>query len=304
MNLVDAIVLGIVEGVTEYLPVSSTGHLILVASLLGVSERVDKQSLDAFTIVIQGGAILAVLALYRERVRQMLEGLLGRDPQGLHIAMNVLTAFLPAAITGLLLADTISRYLFFEWPVLAALAGGGVVMIGVDSWRRRREDGSAVEETTAVSLESLSVRGALTIGIVQCAAMWPGTSRSMVTIVAGLLVGMRPRAAAEFSFLLGLPTLGAACIYSLAKELMTADATMFRALGAAPLVVGLSVATVSAAVAVRWLVSFLNRHGLALFGWYRIALSILLGLLILQGVITISPDQAAPVTPLMSPPQE
>lgn len=292
MTPLEAIILGIVEGITEYLPVSSTGHLILASSLMGLDQRVDKDSLDAFEIVIQGGAILAVLGLYRARVWQMLLGLIGRDPQGLRLARNVVIAFLPAAALGALLAATIKRHLFFPVPVLSALAVGGVAMIAIGRWHdgRAHERRGASEATPRdVDLDSLTLGKAVVIGLLQCLAMWPGTSRSMVTIVGGMLVGMKPRPAAEFSFILGLPTLGAACVYSAWKNLCGGGVNMLDAIGAAPLVLGLVVATVSAAVAVRWLVSFLTRHGLAIFGWYRLALSVLMAILIWQGVVAIAP---------------
>jgi undecaprenyl-diphosphatase len=288
----EAIILGIVEGITEYLPVSSTGHLVLASSLMGLDQRVDKDSLDAFEIVIQGGAILAVLGLYRARVWQMLRGLMGRDPRGLRLATNVVSAFLPAAALGAVLAGTIKRHLFFPVPVLAALAVGGVAMILIGRWHDGRVQGKRGASDAMppdVDLDSLTVGQAVVIGLLQCLAMWPGTSRSMVTIVGGMLVGMKPRQAAEFSFILGLPTLGAACVYSAAKNLRGGGISMLDALGPAPLLLGLVVATISAALAVRWLVSFLTRHGLALFGWYRIALSVLLAVLIRQGLVAIAP---------------
>lgn len=296
VTLLDAILLGLVEGITEYLPVSSTGHLILAASLLGLSERVDKDSVDAFAIVIQGGAILAVLGLYRDRVAQMMRGVLGRDPAGLRLAINLTIAFVPAALAGFALSDTIKQHLFFPGPVLAALAGGGVAMIAIDRWHRHRFHDTATEggAHTHIALEALSPARALAIGLLQCVAMWPGTSRSMVTIVGGVLVGMRPRHAAEFSFLLGLPTLGAACMYSAAKNFMDDGPNMLQVFGGPPLAAGMIVAAVSAALAVRWLVAFLTRHGLAVFGWYRLALCVLLGWLILQGHVSIAPDEAAP----------
>ena len=292
MTPLEAIILGIVEGITEYLPVSSTGHLILASSLLGLDQRVDKDSLDAFEIVIQGGAILAVLGLYHARVWQMLQGLMGRDPQGLRLATNVVIAFLPAAALGALLAGTIKRHLFFPVPVLSALAMGGVVMIVIGRWHDGRVHGrrGASEATSSdVDLDTLTVGQAVVIGLLQCLAMWPGTSRSMVTIVGGMLVGMKPRHAAEFSFILGLPTLGAACVYSAWKNLRGGGVNMLEAIGAAPLLLGLVVATVSAAIAVRWLVGFLTRHGLALFGWYRVALSVVMAVLIWQGLVAIAP---------------
>jgi undecaprenyl-diphosphatase len=288
----EAVILGIVEGITEYLPVSSTGHLILASSLMGLDQRVDKDSLDAFEIVIQGGAILAVLGLYRARVWQMLQGLMGRDPQGLRLATNVVVAFLPAAALGALLAGTIKRHLFFPVPVLLALAVGGVAMILIGRWHDGRvHGGRGASETPPrdVDLDALTVGQAAVIGLLQCLAMWPGTSRSMVTIVGGMLVGMKARSAAEFSFILGLPTLGAACVYSAWKNLRDGGVNMLDAIGAAPLLLGFVVATISAAIAVRWLVSFLTRHGLALFGWYRVALCVLMAVLIWQGLVAIAP---------------
>jgi undecaprenyl-diphosphatase len=304
VSLFEAIVLGIVEGITEYLPVSSTGHLILASSLLGLDERVDKASLDAFNIIIQGGAILAVLGLYRQRVWQMVQGVLGRDATGLALAINITAAFLPAAVLGVLLASRIQQHLFFPLPVLSALALGGVAMILVDRWQRRRfhDPGEAGEGPAFVAIESLTLRGALVIGLLQCIAMWPGTSRSMVTIVGGMLVGLRPRQAAEFSFLLGLPTLGGACVYSLAKEYTReGSVNMVESLGLAAILAGVVVATLAAVVAIRWLVNFLTRHGLAPFGYYRLALCVVMGLFIWQGIVTIAPEEAPAVTPVVAP---
>jgi undecaprenyl-diphosphatase len=255
-----AVVLGLVEGVTEYLPVSSTGHLILVESLLGLG-RDSKPALDAFSIVIQGGAILAVIGLYWTRVLGMLRGLLGQDPAGLRLLLNLIVAFVPAVVVGVPLDKVIEAKLFHPLPVLFALAAGGVLMIVLDR---------ALERGTKV-IDDLRWPQALAIGALQCLALWPGTSRSMVVIVGGLLVGLRPRDAAEFSFLLGLPTLGGACAYKLLKE---HDA--IAQLGIAPVALGIAVATLSAAIAVRWLVGFLNRRGLEPFGWYRLGLTAVL----------------------------
>ncbi|HBZ68724.1 MAG TPA: undecaprenyl-diphosphate phosphatase [Deltaproteobacteria bacterium] len=275
-------VLGLVEGITEYLPVSSTGHLILASSLLGLGrDEASKSALDAFEVVVQGGAILAVLGLYATRVRSLLLGLAGRDPAGLKLARNLFLAFLPAAVLGLAVHEAIKTHLFNPPAVFSALFVGGVWMIWLD--RHRRHEGRGVND--------LSARDALWIGLLQCASLWPGTSRSMMTIGAGLLIGMRATEAAEFSFLLGLPTLGAACLYELAKNVHEASQhgtpNLFQELGVKACLLGVVVATVSAAFAVRWLVSFLNRHGLAPFGWYRIALCIVMGLLIFAGWVEI-----------------
>lgn len=291
-----AVILGLVEGVTEYLPVSSTGHLILASSLMGLDRTAEqKAAVDAFNVVIQGGAILAVLGLYRARVVQVVRGLLGRDRAGLRLLGLLVVAFLPAAVLGFLLDDAIESALFGPVPVLVALAVGGVYMIVLDRWKLRRHRGAAspgregAGELGADDVTSLPWRSALIIGLMQCVAMWPGMSRSMMTITGGVIVGLRPRAAAEFSFLLGLPTLGAACAYKLVKNFKQASESgtpnLVEQLGVVPVALGLGVAALSAAAAVAWLVGFLNRHGLAWFGWYRIALAAVLGGLMLAGVV-------------------
>ena len=269
MTILDAIILGLVEGITEYVPVSSTGHLILASALLGLDDPAMKRAVDAFNIVNQAGAILAVAGLYRSRVRQMVSGLLGRNAAGRRLAINLLVAFVPAAVVGLALDDYIEARLFHPAPVMLALVLGGLWMIGLD-WRRPHAipNGEAASaDVAASSIETLTIKQALGIGLFQCVALWPGTSRSMMTIAGGTMLGLPPRQAAEFSFLLGLPTLGAACLYKLVRE-REALAT----LGGGPVAAGLIVATISAALAVRWLVAFLDRHGLKAFGFYRLAL--------------------------------
>ena len=263
MEAWQAVILGLVEGVTEYLPVSSTGHLILASKLIGLADDANKPALDAFNIAIQGGAIAAVLGLYRERVRSMLRGLLGRDPAGLQLLVNLAVAFLPAALLGPLLGDLIERHLFQVGPVLFALAAGGAWMIWLD--RRGAPRGS-------LDLDRLYPRRALAIGLLQCVAMWPGTSRSMMTIIGGYLVRLPPTKAAEFSFLLGLVTLSAASIYKGYKV----GLPLLEAFGWGMPVLGCIVAAISAAIAVKWMVNFLGKHGLAVFGYYRIVLAMIL----------------------------
>lgn len=289
MELWQAIVLGIVEGITEYLPVSSTGHLILASGLMGLNDTPEgRQAANAFNIVIQGGAILAVLGLYRERVWQMLKGLVGKDRDGLRLAVNIFVAFLPAAVLGLRFNDLIEQHLFTASVVLTMLAIGGVYMIALDKAviapRRKEQAGNTLDE--------LRPTRALVIGLLQCVAMVPGTSRSMMTITGGVLVGLKPKDAAEFSFLLGLPTLGGACVLTLFKDLTRDDGTptMIETIGWPALVVGILVSMVSAMLAVKWLVGFLNKHGLALFGWYRIALAGVLLIATLAGVIAFVPE--------------
>ena len=294
MNPLHAAILGLVEGITEYLPVSSTGHLIIASALLMPHQDGDlKRNLDAFEIAIQGGAILAVLGLYWNRVAQMLRGLIGRDPAGFRLARNIIAAFLPAAILGVLLKDVIHEHLFYPGPVMAALAVGGMVMIGIGPWQKKFLQSGEGEVTGFVDIDHLTLRAAIVIGLLQCVAMWPGTSRSMVTIVGGMVVGMRPKHAAEFSFLLGLPTLGGACAYSAYKNFTGNGPNMIDALGLNAMVIGFAVATVSAAIAVKWLVAFLSRHNLAVFGWYRLGLCAILAVLVWRGFLTIAPEHAA-----------
>lgn len=274
-----SVILGLVEGITEYLPVSSTGHLILVSSLLGLDTPALKPAVDDFNIIAQGGAVLAVGLIYRVRVGQLLAGLGGRDRVGRQLLANLVLAFMPAAVMGVVVGDAVQARLFAPAPVLGALAVGGLIMIGVERLPPRAPR----------SIECLSAQHALLIGLAQCLALWPGTSRSMTTIVAGLLVGLSAAEAAQFSFLLGLPTLGAACGYKLAKNLTHAAATgeahLFETLGVAATLLGITVATLSAVLAVRWLVGFLQRHGLAVFGWYRVGLAAALAALGAAGVI-------------------
>lgn len=300
MSLPQALVLGIVEGITEYLPVSSTGHLIIASALMGLDkDPVQKSAVDAFNIVIQGGAILAVLGLYFPRVIRMVRGLLGKDPQGLALAVRVVVAFLPAAVLGVLLADAIEERLFNTPSVLTALALGGVFMIALDKARMKQfRDAAAADPDHALGpdLHEMSYRQTVLIGFLQCVAMIPGTSRSMMTIAGGVLVGLHPRRAAEFSFLLGLPTLGGACVFSLYKNLTAEGPNMFEVIGWMPILVGMAAATVSAVLAVRWLVGFLNKHGLAVFGYYRLALAAVLGGLIYTGIVTLN-DPSAPTAP-------
>lgn len=273
----DALILGIVEGVTEYLPVSSTGHLILTAWLLGLSGDAHRWAATfSFNIVIQAGAILAVLGLYRQRVGQMIRGLLGRDLLGLKLAINLLVAFLPAAVLGLLLDKKIEEHLNGPWPVVIALFAGAILMLWVAYNPTGKRSPDAGKE-----IDSLSWRAAAFIGLAQCVAMWPGTSRSMMCIVAALLLGLRPRAAAEFTFLLGLITLTAATGYKGLKD----GRDMYEQIGPLPIVIGVVAATISAALAVKWFVSFLNRHGLAPFGWYRLILAGLFAALLIMGVL-------------------
>ncbi|WP_438014800.1 undecaprenyl-diphosphate phosphatase [Sorangium sp. So ce315] len=255
----DAVLLGVLEGLTEFLPVSSTGHLILLGVWLGHESEAAK-TLD---IVIQLGAVLAVVVYFRERLAGTVRGILRRDPDSLRLALALAVGFLPAALVGLLFHKAIKAHLFGPGPVAAALIAGGVLMVAVEAVRRRQPDQGAPR------LEDVTLPRAAAIGFAQCFALWPGASRSMTTIVGGQLSGLSTAAAAEFSFLLAIPTLGAATIFDLAKN---GRALLEAPGGPAALGVGLAVSFVVALLVIAVFLRYLKRYGLAPFGWYRIAL--------------------------------
>jgi undecaprenyl-diphosphatase len=267
----DAVLLGLVEGVTEWLPISSTGHLTVTQDLLGI----DGDAADSYAIAIQAGAILAVLGLYRERFSSMVQGARGRDPDGRATLTAVVLACLPAVAVGLVLEDTIKERLFGSWPVVVAWMVGGAAILAVARQRR------GIPPTKGAPVSALDWQNALIIGVAQTFAMWPGVSRSLVTILAALAVGLSVPAAVEFSFLLGFVTLGGATAY----ETLSSGEEMLDAYGLAVPLLGLAVAFASAVVAMRWMVGYLNRHGLEIFGWYRIAAALVLGGLLIAGVV-------------------
>ena len=271
-----AVVLGLVEGITEFLPVSSTGHLVVSERLmdLGGDQGTEaRDALDAYTVIIQFGAILAVLVLYRHRVLAVINGLLGRDVAGRKLLINLLAAFAPAAVLGLAFSDTIDEHLLEPGPVAGALLVGGIAILVLTPWLRRRQTGGS-----GSPLDALSVRSALIIGVLQALALWPGTSRSLVTILGGLAVGLSIGAAVEFSFLLGLLTLTAATALAAMKD----GGTIVDHYGVGTPLIGMVAAGISAFLAVRSFVSYLNKRDLSLFGWYRIAAGILIVVLMVS----------------------
>jgi undecaprenyl-diphosphatase len=270
-----AIVLGLVEGVTEYLPVSSTGHLLVVGRLIGLGDvsGTDKTALDGYSVIIQFGAIAAVLLISWRRVLSVLNGLIGRDEVGRRLLIALTVAFIPAAVIGKGGDSIISENLLQPWPIAAAWIIGGIVMLAV--WPR-------LKDRKGFALEQITPKHAVLIGCAQVAALWPGTSRSFVTILAALVVGMSLAAAVEFSFLLGLLTLTAASAYTA----LTDGSVVVDTYGLGAPFVGILVAAVSAFVAVKFMVATLNKGGLAPYGWYRIAAGLVTGLLIMTNVIS------------------
>lgn len=268
-----ALILGVVEGITEYLPVSSTGHLILVQRAMGIP---NSDAANAYAICIQGGAILAVLTLYLGHVRQMGRGLMGKDEIGRRMALNLFVSVLPLGVI-VFLEKAIKGYLFGLWPVTIAWFVGGVAILVVARWRSHRDG-----PVQGLSMAQMTWRMALIIGLMQCIAVWPGTSRSLVTIVGGLMVGLTLSAAVEYSFLLGVVTLGAATV----KDTFEYGGLMLSEYGLGTMAIGGVFAFLFAVVAVKWMVSYLNKHGLELFGYYRVVLAVIVATLMLTGVWT------------------
>lgn len=299
-----AFVLGVVEGITEYLPISSTGHLLITSRLLGLPDEQGSAGLEAvntYAIAIQFGAIVAVAGLFWRRFRDMLLGLVGRSEPGRHLLVILAIAFLPSAVLGFLFDDAIEERLFGPWPIVVAWVVGGVLILvlertgripsrrgddraGADSDAGAGSGAGAGEEPVEVGrdpLLSISYRQAAIVGLAQCLALWPGTSRSLATILGALLVGVSVAAAVEFSFLLGFATLTAASGY----KLLTGGDTLVEQFGVVTPLIGAFAAFVSAVLAIKWLVTYLERHDLTVFAWYRFAVAGLAVVLLLTGVL-------------------
>ena len=254
-----AIIMGLVEGFTEFLPISSTGHLILAGSLLDFTDAKSK----VFEIVIQAGAILAVCWEYRARIISVVSGL-GSDPKARRFVLNVGIAFLPLALGGLVFGKAIKEVLFKPMPVALAFIIGGIVILFAE---RRNKDNPVAERVQSV--DDMSMIDALKVGLAQAAALIPGTSRSGATIIGGMLFGLPRKVATEFSFFLAIPTLLLATVYQLYKErdiLSAADIPVFG--------VGMIAAFVSAFLCVRWLLRYISTHDFTVFAWYRIVFGI------------------------------
>ncbi|KQY81518.1 undecaprenyl-diphosphate phosphatase [Pelomonas sp. Root1444] len=261
--LIKAAVMGIVEGLTEFLPISSTGHLILAGSLLNfVGEKA-----KVFEIAVQTGAMFAVVWEYRERLARTVKGIT-HEPQAQRFALNVLIAFLPAVVLGLAFGKFIKAHLFHPVPVALAFIIGGFIILWVEGRNRRLHDGG--HQPRVQTVDDMGPLDALKVGLLQCLAMIPGTSRSGATIIGGLVLGMSRKAATEFSFYLGIPTLMGAGAYSVLKQrdaLAWEDAPMFA--------VGLVFAFISALLCIRWLIRYVSSHDFKVFAWYRIAFGVI-----------------------------
>jgi undecaprenyl-diphosphatase len=276
-----AAVLGAVEGLTEYLPISSTGHLLIVSRWLGLGETAaDQEAANTYAIAIQFGAILAVAGLFWQRFRDMVLGLLGRSPSGRHLLVVSLVAFLPAGVLGFLFDDAIEDRLFGPWPVIAAWVVGGLLILGLERAGLIPHHGEPAPADHD-PVRDITVRQAAVIGLAQCAALWPGTSRSLATILGALLVGVGMTAAVEFSFILGFLTLSAATGY----KLVTDGGGLVEQFGVLDPLIGLVAAFVFAVVAIKWMIRYLERNSLAIFGWYRLVVAALAAALVAGGVV-------------------
>jgi undecaprenyl-diphosphatase len=261
-----ALILGIIEGLTEFLPISSTGHLILASALLDFNDEKGK----VFAIVIQLGAILAVCWEYREKIGNVISDIGSRQDAN-RFVLNLLIAFLPAAILGLLFIKTIKQYLFHPVSVATAFVVGGILIL----WAERRNHKVDVER-----VEDMDWKHALKVGLMQCLALIPGTSRSGATIIGGLFFGLSRKAATEFSFFLAIPVMFAATFYDLYKNreiLNFDDGSVFA--------VGFIASFVSALVAVRGLLRFISHHDFTVFAWYRIAFGIIVLITAYSGLV-------------------
>jgi undecaprenyl-diphosphatase len=259
-----AMLMGIVEGLTEFLPISSTGHLILAGSLLDFQQNVGADKAKVFDIAIQSGAIFAIVLVYWQRLQDTVVGLRS-EPRSQRFALNVIVGFLPAAVVGVLFNKAIKAHLFTPTVVASSFIVGALIILYAERRAARTTNRTRVE-----TVDDLSVLDALKIGCIQCLGMIPGTSRSGATIIGGMFLGLSRKAATEFSFFLGIPTLIGAGLYSLLKErelLSMNDLPLFA--------VGLVFSFISAWICVRWLLRYVATHNFIPFAWYRIAFGIL-----------------------------
>ncbi|TBO33959.1 undecaprenyl-diphosphate phosphatase [Aquabacterium lacunae] len=271
--LLKSMVMGVVEGLTEFLPISSTGHLILAGSLIDFGTSLGHEKAKVFDIAIQTGAIFAVVLVYWQRILSTVKGIT-HDAQAQRFALNVLVGFLPAVVLALIFGKAIKAHLFTPTVVATTFIIGGIIIL----WAEKRAKAQPVARIETI--DDMGPMDALKVGLLQCLALVPGTSRSGASIIGGMMLGLSRKAATEFSFFLGIPTLMGAGAYSLYKEreiLTLADAPVF--------LTGLVFAFISAWICVRWLLKFVSTHDFVPFAWYRIGFGVLVLLSAHQGWI-------------------
>jgi undecaprenyl-diphosphatase len=265
---VKAAIMGIVEGLTEFLPISSTGHLILTGSLLNLTG----DTVKVFEIAIQTGAMLSVIWEYRVRLGRTVTGLT-HDPVAQRFARNVIIAFIPAVVLGLAFGSLVKAHLFKPVPVAIAFIVGGFIILWVERRHKRlygERDLEGARQARVETVDDMSAMDALKVGLLQCLALIPGTSRSGATIIGGIVLGFSRKAATEFSFYLGIPTLMGAGAYSVLKQrdlLQWSDLPMF--------LIGTVFAFISALICIRWLIRYVSTHDFTVFAWYRIVFGLI-----------------------------
>jgi len=268
-----AALMGIVEGLTEFLPISSTGHLILANSLISFSETAGADKAKVFEIAIQSGAIFAVILVYIQRIKDTLVGLTS-DPVAQRFALNVIVGFIPAVVMGLAIGKLVKAHLFTPTIVAITFILGGVIILIAERFAAQRP------QQRVETVDDMTLMDALKVGLIQCLALVPGTSRSGATIIGGMLMGMSRKAATDYSFFLGIPTLLGAGVYSLYKEralLSMADVPLFA--------VGLIFSFISAWLCVRWLLRFISTNSFVPFAWYRIVFGIIVLVTAYTGIV-------------------
>jgi undecaprenyl-diphosphatase len=277
--LIKAAIMGVVEGLTEFLPISSTGHLILAASLL----KFTGEKIKVFEVAIQTGAMFAVIWEYRAKLGATVRGI-GHDPVAQRFALNLLVAFIPAVVLGLAFGGIVKQYLFHPVPVAMAFIVGGFIILWVERRHRAQfgdRDTRGDRRARVESVDDMTLADALKVGLVQCLALIPGTSRSGATIIGAMVFGFSRKAATEFSFYLGIPTLMGAGAYSVLKNrdlLSMADLPMFA--------VGLVFAFFSALLCIRWLIRYVSTHDFTVFAWYRIVFGAIVLLTAYTGLVS------------------
>jgi len=281
--LLKALILGIVEGLTEFLPISSTGHLILAGHVLQFNDERGK----AFEVIIQLGAILAVCWEFRQKIIEVLSGL-GRRPQANRFAINVIVASIPAIVLALLLGKWIKSYLFAPIPVALAFIVGGLIILWVEYREKGKQQSEQPQEQAVFRkvehIEDLSLQDAIKVGLAQCAALIPGTSRSGATIIGGMLFGLPRRVATEFSFFLAIPVIFGATVYELYK--LRHDVSFLDLAGFGPVLgVGFVAAFISAFFCVKWLITYVSQNDFKPFAWYRIAFGLMVIITSLLGLV-------------------
>ena len=280
MTTTEAVSLGIIQGVTEYLPVSSTGHLILFDELYSakdgssydnstiVTDNVTKSAKDAYFVVIQFGSILAVLLLYHQRCYSIVSGIFGRNRHGRSLCYNLLLSFFPSAVVGLCVDGWLQSRLYNKYAIACALFVGAIMMLLAEKYYSR----STRNRMQMTRISTMTPYKSITIGMLQCLALIPGMSRSMTTILGGYYVGLKRTDAAEYSFLLGLITLSAATIYKLIFNFND----LFAVINVLQFFIGIIVAFIFSIIAIRFLIRFLSKNGMSIFAYYRVVLAVII----------------------------